>query len=90
MFCRLEYADIVASIERSVETDLPGQAFGVRVSAATLKGKRLARPATVFMKEIPKDLRSVDPVFNAPLQGRVIDQCNVIAGMYVFSTGLFT
>lgn len=72
-----------------METELPGQLFGVRVFASTLKGRNLTHPAIVFMKEIPRGLLTVNPVSDAPLQGNIIKQCNVITGMYLVNKHLY-
>ena len=79
---RIEAADVDLEISRTVDTDVPGQGFGVAVEVTDLrggrlKGKRKIETATIRLVQLDDDLDQNPPSTGLePLEGTVTASCD--------------
>lgn len=76
---RLEVADLVLRMHRTVETNMPGQKFSVRVSATTLKGTPVSALTSVRLKK-STTLRAVARITDSPIGGVTVSNCSAKTG----------
>ncbi|GMH44586.1 hypothetical protein BSKO_12538 [Bryopsis sp. KO-2023] len=75
----LRNADVDIDFDRTVETDFPGQEFGVKVSMTDLKGEPIeSRTLVVALKQIPPP-EKIDVLFknSQPVDGDLVDSCKI-------------
>lgn len=77
--CRLEVADLNLRIHRTVETNIPGQRFSVRVSATRLNGTSISTDAAVRLLDLG-DWRAVARISDTPSKITPESNCTVSTG----------
>lgn len=81
-------ADIKVSLDKTVDTDIPKQGFGVKAVATDLKNQPIEpRELVIELKELPEDDDEAQLYPSStgvePLEGNSVDSCTTMSGMLV-------
>lgn len=92
-------ADLVVSLEKTVDTDFPGQGFGVKASATDLQLQPIApQELSIELKELPENDDDGDDgpriyrpsVAVEPLEAISTETCTTMSGALIFYSFVFT
>lgn len=75
---------MVVSMEKTIDTDIPGQDFGIRVSLTDLEGNSLeARNLTANLKKVANDADQgfTREVGLEPIEGKTVNSCTMVSGV---------